>query len=88
MTITVYTKPACPQCITTKRWLAKRGIDHLTVDITASPAAHDLIVNELGYRAAPVVALTNDAGRLVGHWSGFRPDKIEELAQAHAVAVA
>lgn len=86
MTITVYTKPACPQCITTKRWLAKRGIDHLTVDITASPAAHDLIVNELGYRAAPVVALTNDAGRLVGHWSGFRPDLLADLFGEEDVA--
>jgi glutaredoxin-like protein NrdH len=31
---------------------------------------------------APVVVTDQD------HWSGFRPDKIEELAQAAAVAVA
>ena len=79
MTITVYTKPACPQCITTKRWLAKRGIDHLTVDITDTPAARELIVDELGYLSAPVVTITDEAGVLVDHWSGFRPDRLADL---------
>jgi glutaredoxin-like protein NrdH len=36
----------------------------------------------LGYMQAPVVVTDQD------HWSGFRPDKIEELAQSAAVAVA
>ena len=79
MTITVYTKPACPQCITTKRWLAKYGIDHLTVDITDTPAARDLIVDELGYLSAPVVTITDEAGVLVDHWSGFQPDRLADL---------
>ena len=79
MTITVYTTPACPQCITTKRWLAKYGIDHLTVDIADTPAARELIVDELGYLSAPVVTLTDEAGVLVDHWSGFLPDRLADL---------
>ena len=75
MTVTVYTKPACVQCNATYRALDKKGITYQSVDISQDADA-------LGYMQAPVVVTDQD------HWSGFRPDKIEELAQAHAVAVA
>ena len=74
MTITVYTKPGCVQCDATERALDKKGIGHLTVDITKDPEALERI-KALGYMQAPVVVTDHD------HWSGFRPDKIEELAQ-------
>jgi glutaredoxin-like protein NrdH len=81
MTVTVYTKPACVQCNATYRALDKKGIAYETVDLSQDPAALDR-VRALGYMQAPVVVTEQD------HWSGFRPDKIEELATAVASSVA
>jgi glutaredoxin-like protein NrdH len=77
MTITVYTKPGCVQCDATKRALDKNEIAHQTVDISTDAKALARI-KALGYLQAPVVVTDQD------HWSGFRPDKIEELAQLAA----
>ncbi|MEJ3405608.1 glutaredoxin-like protein NrdH [Rathayibacter sp. YIM 133350] len=73
MTVTVYTKPSCVQCTATYRALDSKGITYETLDVSADESAL-AAVKELGYLQAPVV-ITDE-----GHWSGFRPDKIEELA--------
>ena len=39
-------------------------------------------LKSLGYMQAPVVVTDQD------HWSGFRPDKIEELALSASASVA
>ena len=72
-TVTVYTKPACVQCKATFRALETRGIAYETVDISQDTDALER-VRALGYLQAPVV-IAGDA-----HWSGFRPDKIEDLS--------
>jgi glutaredoxin-like protein NrdH len=77
MTVTVYTKPACVQCNATYRALDKKGIAYQSVDLSQDPEALER-VRSLGYMQAPVVVTEQD------HWSGFRPDKIEELSQAAA----
>jgi len=77
MSVTVYSKPACVQCNATYKALDKKGIAYNSVDVSKDPAALDRLI-ELGYQQAPVVETVDD------HWTGFRPDKIEELAQAQA----
>ncbi len=72
MSTTVYTKPDCPQCDATKKYLNKYGIEFNTVDITENKDAYDLVVS-MGYKYTPVVVSNNN------HWSGFRPDKISAL---------
>jgi glutaredoxin-like protein NrdH len=74
-TVTVYTKPACPQCIATAKALDKQGIAYSSVDITLDAEARSYVM-ALGYLQAPVVVAGND------HWSGFRPDRIKTLATA------
>ena len=37
MSITVYSKPACVQCVATYKALDKQGIDYRKVDITLDP---------------------------------------------------
>lgn len=69
--ITLYTKPACVQCTASKR--ALDGITYTTIDVTEDAAARDYVMG-LGYLQAPVVVAGQD------HWSGFRPDRIRELA--------
>lgn len=73
MKVTVYSKPACPQCDATKRALSKKGVEFDTVDVSKDQDALKL-VTEMGYRQAPVVI----AGER--HWAGFRPDMISALA--------
>lgn len=81
MTVTVYTKPACVQCNATYRALDKKGIAYQSVDMSQDADALER-VRAMGYMQAPVVITDAD------HWSGFRPDKIEELAQSAAASVA
>lgn len=71
--ITVYTKPSCVQCNATYRALDAKGIDYQILDLSEDPTALEH-VKSLGYLQAPVVITDED------HWSGFRPDKINELA--------
>ena len=73
MTVTVYTKPSCVQCNATYRALDSKGIEYEVLDLSIDENALAQ-VKELGYLQAPVV-ITDE-----GHWSGFRPDKIDELA--------
>lgn len=73
MSITVYTKPSCVQCNATYRALDAQGIQYEIRDLSEDAAALEQ-VKALGYMQAPVV-ITDE-----GHWSGFRPDKISELA--------
>lgn len=68
----VYSKPQCVQCDRTMKVLDSRGVDYRTVDITESAEALKYI-KSLGYLQAPVVMVDED-----NHWSGFRPDKLNE----------
>jgi glutaredoxin-like protein NrdH len=77
MAITVYTKPSCVQCNATYRALDSKGIEYDVLDLSEDPAALER-VKSLGYLQAPVVITDED------HWSGFRPDKIDELAARFA----
>ena len=73
MTVTVYTKPSCVQCTATYRALNAKGIEFEIFDVSVDDKALQA-VKELGYLQAPVVIADEE------HWSGFRPDKIDELA--------
>ncbi|NQZ72474.1 MAG: glutaredoxin-like protein NrdH [Dinoroseobacter sp.] len=73
MSITVYSKPACVQCTATTRALDAKGINYDVVDLSEDADAMTR-VTELGYRQAPVVIAGAE------HWSGFRPDMINQLS--------
>jgi glutaredoxin-like protein NrdH len=75
MSITVYTLPSCVQCDSTKKLLDRNELEYAVIDMSQDEAALEL-VKSLGYAAAPVV-IAGDS-----HWSGFRPDKISEIAAA------
>lgn len=86
MTITLWVKPNCSMCDTTKRQFDKRGIIYKTRRLDKSPKAIERFL-ELGLTAAPIVE-TDDR-----RWSGFRLEKIKSLEQhlkserAHGVNV-
>ena len=79
MTITVYTKPGCFGCGKTIDKFKDAGLNPQIVDITTTPPALEYISEELGYAQAPVVVYEKDGSE--DHWSGLRPDKINELIE-------
>lgn len=78
--VTVYTKPSCVQCNATYRALDKKGIAYNSLDISEDAEALENL-KALGYQQAPVVISP------VGDWSGFRSDKIDELADYYSQPV-
>ncbi|MCI1788026.1 MAG: NrdH-redoxin [Actinomyces sp.] len=76
--VTVYTAPGCVQCDATRRALSSHGIAFAEVDLGASPDVLARLKAD-GWMRAPIVQ-TGDGQA----WSGFRPDKIKELAHPKA----
>lgn len=72
MSIVVWEKPSCVQCMQTKREFDKRGIIYKVRKLT--PKAVEKFL-ELGLTSAPIVE--TDAKR----WAGFRLEKIKSLEQ-------
>lgn len=54
MTITVYTRPACVQCVATKTWLRARGVTFVEVDVTQDEEAFAWAA-ATGIRQMPIV---------------------------------
>lgn len=80
MTITVHTTPACPQCITTKRFLDRRQAQYVTVDLATNETARAYVMDELGHKAAPVVVIQDEDGNVMDSFNGFRPDLLAKYA--------
>lgn len=79
MSITVYSKPRCPQCDATYRALDKQGISYEKIDVTQD-AESLAFIKGLGYSQAPVVAVRGEGGAILETWGGFRPDRIKKVA--------
>ncbi|TXK14851.1 glutaredoxin family protein [Microbacterium wangchenii] len=81
MSVTVYsTGPQCKQCWATCVALDRVGVKTTVIDLSdsGSDAAREFVTSDLGYSQAPVVVVDDEPEN---HWSGFRPDLIERLAQ-------
>lgn len=75
MTITVYSKPHCPQCDRTKHDLDMLGIDYRSIDLSRDREQRDRLV-AAGHRQAPVVETEH------GAWSGYDQARIRALVAA------
>jgi glutaredoxin-like protein NrdH len=86
MKITIWEKPNCVACQTTKRQFDQRGIIYTVRRLDRSAKAIQRFL-DLGLTAAPIVE-TDDR-----RWSGFRLDRIKSLEyhlkseRAHGVNV-
>lgn len=72
MSVTIYSKPDCPQCDLTKRDMDILGIEYKTVDISQQPDELERLMG-MGFRSAPVVETKSDI------WSGYNQSKIKGL---------
>lgn len=81
-TVTVYsTGPACQRCRLTCRRLDELGIRYDLVEVHEehNAAVRAFLADELGY----VVVV---GGRGKDSWSGFRPDRIDDLVHHLGIA--
>lgn len=78
MNVTVYVKNNCIQCVRTKKWLTENSIPFQTVNVEDDEQALQYMLN-LGYKAAPVIIVTDDDEETADHWSGFNPEKLQQL---------
>lgn len=76
--VTVYAKDNCQQCAATERALTRVGVDYREIQITE---ANISLLQDAGFTQAPVVMVSMGA-ELQEFWSGYRPDKIRQLANA------
>ena len=76
--VTVYTKPDCVQCDATKRTLNKHDIPFTEINLSDNMDVLDRLT-AAGWMRAPIVETAD--GQM---WSGFRPDKIRDLASPKA----
>lgn len=79
LSIEVLSKPNCQPCIATYRALNKLGLAYDHPDVTEDPEALALALS-LNHQQSPVVIIRDEAGEIVKHWSGFRPEAIAALA--------
>lgn len=80
--VVVLSTARCPQCTATVKAFKRIGADLTVVDVNADDAAREIAL-ALGHRQLPVVIAAG------AHWSGFRPDLIQEhIAGPHAAAPA
>lgn len=75
MKVILFTKPACPQCVMTKRALGEANIEIEEIDVTQDQTALSTI-QEKSFRSVPVVRAGDQ------WWSGFRPDLIRQFIAA------
>lgn len=85
MEIKLYKKNRCIQCNATERafnkWLPDDEIIN-TVNVDETPGAAEELIDK-GFRQTPVVEVSDypEPGQSES-WSGYRPDKIREIANA------
>ena len=78
-TVTLYTAPRCTDCAAAASTMDKKGIPYTLMSVAAFPASLDY-VKSLGHQRAPVTVIHDEAGTVLDHWSGYRPDKLLDLS--------
>lgn len=78
LTVTIHSLPDCVNCARTEQFMTRSGIPHNTLPLPDTGAIRDLIAKH-NYQQAPVVTVTDEAGQILEHWAGLRPDRILAL---------
>ena len=81
ISVTVYsTGDGCPRCVRTCECLRLAGIPFTLINLNdaINAPAREFVTGDLGYSAAPVVVVDQEQQH---HWSGFRPDLIQQLSR-------
>lgn len=78
--ITVFTQPVCPQCKTTKAFLAQNDVEYKEVSIQESDTVFDIIKeNNLRSQAPITVMHDKTTGKIEIATSGFNKKDLENM---------
>ncbi len=72
MSVIVYSKPNCPQCVLTKNELERLNIEFDVIDVSTDTDAVSHL-KQMGFRALPVVKANGE------YWSGHKSDKLKSI---------
>ncbi len=78
MTVEVFSKSGCVACRQSMKTLDRLGVPYAHKNIEEDEAAYNK-VKSLGFMQAPVIIVTDEAGRVVNSFSGYQPEKLEAL---------
>ena len=78
MSITVFSKAGCSQCMFTKRTFEADGVNYKEVRVDENPEMMDY-VKDKGVMSLPYVEVV-DNDEIISSWSGLRMDKIKGLS--------
>lgn len=73
MSITVYSKSGCPECVFTKKYLEEQNIPFEEKKVDQNEVFLDEVIL-LGYRSLPVVKIGEEES-----FSGYQPERLEKL---------
>lgn len=73
MTITIYSKSGCPECVFTKKYLQSENIPFEEKRIDQNQSYLDEVIS-LGYSSLPVVKVGEES------FSGYHPERLQALA--------
>ena len=76
VSVIVWGKPSCVQCVATKRKLDQYGIPYIERDLTDHPEQAAKF-RDAGYATAPIVTTP------LGTWAGFQYAKLHQLTKEH-----
>ena len=79
MQITVHSKTTCVQCRATERHVDSKGIEVNHVNLEENLDTLKALTDR-GLAQAPVVLVFDENGAEIDHWTGYRPDKLDEYA--------
>lgn len=76
--VKLYSKENCVQCTASERKLKENEIDFVYEDATTEENLDYIRSLDGSYMRAPIMVVYED-GEPVDHWTGYRPDKIDDL---------
>lgn len=75
MKFEVYTMDGCPGCEATVRALGRADAFYKEIDLTDPKS--ERVIEETGFKIAPIVRVLDKNFNLIDEWSGYKPEKIK-----------
>ena len=78
--LNLYVKTWCPWCVRAEEWLRSRGFPYRQIDVEASRADYDTVIQLSGQSKTPTLVL--DDGKIV---PDFGPEDLEAFVKKHGL---
>lgn len=76
MKILFFSKPDCKPCESVVAWFADNGTTYDKIDAYERPE----LAGKYMVRILPTIVLVDDAGNIVDHFTGYKPDQLSSVS--------